>query len=78
MSSSPPDVPGADLHPRRQSVRDELETCRMSEGGPASTPESDIYTVLLAIATLLVLIATVLLAVRSQQFFGTWLPFGGA
>lgn len=50
----------------------------MSEGGPASTPESDVYTVLLAIATLFVLIATVILSVRSQQLFGSWLPFGGA
>ncbi len=49
----------------------------MSEG-PGSTPQSDTYTVLLAIATLFVLIATVFVSVRNQQLFGTWLPFGGA
>ncbi len=50
----------------------------MSEGGPTtSKPESDIFTVLLAIATLLVLLATVFISIRSQQLFGTWMPFGG-
>jgi len=50
----------------------------MSEGGPSpAKPESDIYTILLAIATVFMLIATVFISIRSQQFFGTWLPFGG-
>ncbi len=49
----------------------------MSDGGPVSAPESDIYTVLLAIATALVLLATVIVSIRNQQLFGQWLPFGG-
>lgn len=50
----------------------------MSEGGPApAEPQGDIYTILLAIATTLVLMATIFISIRSQQFFGTWLPFGG-
>ena len=50
----------------------------MSEPGPTSSPESDIYTVLMAIATAFVLFATVFMLVRSQQLFSHWLPFGGA
>lgn len=50
----------------------------MSEAGAApSKPQSDIYTILLAIATAFVLIATIIISIRSQQFFGSWLPFGG-
>lgn len=46
---------------------------------PGSTPaENDIYTILLIFATLLVAGATVYLAVRSQQLFGSWNPFSGA
>ncbi len=48
----------------------------MSEGGIPSAPESDIYTVLLAIAVVFVLAATVVVSVTSQKLFGTWLPFG--
>ncbi len=48
----------------------------MSEGGPPSAPESDIYTVLLAIAAVFVLAATVIISVKSQQLFGHWLPLG--
>ena len=48
----------------------------MSEGGPPTAPESDIYTVLLAIAVVFVLAATVVVSVTSQNLFGTWLPFG--
>jgi len=51
----------------------------MSEvGASTSNPENDVYTILLAIAALFLIIATVLLSLRSQQFFGSWLPFGGA
>jgi len=50
----------------------------MSEGVSApSKPENDVYTIMLAIAVLFLLIATVFISLRSQQFFGTWLPFGG-
>jgi hypothetical protein len=41
-------------------------------------PGNDIYTVLLIIATVLVAGATVYLAMRSQQLFGSWNPFAGA
>ena len=50
----------------------------MSEGGPApDRPENDIYTILLAVASLFMLIAVVFICVRSQQLFESWLPFGG-
>jgi hypothetical protein len=49
----------------------------MSEG-PASKPESDVYTILLIAATLLIAAATVFLCARSQQLFGDWNPFSGA
>jgi len=41
-------------------------------------PRSNVYTVLLIVATVLVVGATVYLAVRSQQLFGSWNPFSGA
>ena len=48
----------------------------MSEGGPSpSQAESDIYTVLMAVATVFVLVATVYISVRANDLFGTWLPF---
>ncbi len=48
----------------------------MSEG-PASTPESDVYTILLIVATLIIAAGTVYLGVRMNQLFGTWNPFTG-
>ena len=48
----------------------------MSEGGPPPTKaESDVYTVLIAVATVFVLVATVYTSIRSGELFGTWLPF---
>jgi len=44
----------------------------------AGKPESNVYTVLLIVATILVAAATVFLVVRSQQLFGSWNPFSGA
>ena len=49
----------------------------MNEGSNAR-PESDIYTVLLAIATVFLLFGTVFVSIRNQQLFGTWVPIGGA
>lgn len=50
----------------------------MSELGPSSAqPGNDIYTILLAIANIFVVVATVFMSVRSQQIFGRWLPLGG-
>lgn len=43
-----------------------------------SGPPNDIYTILLIVATVLVAGATVYLAMRNQQLFGTWNPFTGA
>lgn len=45
---------------------------------PAASPENDVYTVLLMFATILVAGATIFLAIRSQDLFGTWNPFTGA
>jgi len=50
----------------------------MSERPAGVQPEHNVYTVLLILATALVATATVYLAVRSQQCFGSWNPFGGA
>jgi hypothetical protein len=49
----------------------------MSEG-PSTRPDSDVYSVLLIIATLFVAAATVFLFVRSTQLFGSANPFQGA
>jgi hypothetical protein len=45
---------------------------------PGERAENDVYTILLILATVLVAGATIYLAVRSQQLFGTWNPFSGA
>lgn len=42
---------------------------------PSLRPESDIYTVLVITATVIVLAGTIFLLARSQQLFGTWNPF---
>lgn len=49
----------------------------MSEG-PIYKPESDVFTVLLIIATVLVLAATVFLIWHSNTTFGSWNPLSGA
>lgn len=49
----------------------------MSERPVSDRPEDNVYTGLLIIATVLVAAATIFLAVRSQQLFGSWNPFGG-
>ena len=49
----------------------------MTEIGPTpGRPESDIYTVLLILASIFLLVGTVVIAVRAQHVFGTWLPLG--
>lgn len=50
----------------------------MSESPGFRKAPSNVYTVLLMLATALVVGATVYLAVRSQELFGSWSPFGGA
>jgi hypothetical protein len=47
----------------------------MTERQPAGQPENNVYTVLVLTAAVLVLSATIFLAVRSQALFGTWNPF---
>jgi len=47
----------------------------MGERPASDQPENNVYTILLMIAALQVVGATVYLAVRSQQLFGTWNPF---
>ena len=50
----------------------------MGERPAGDRAENNVYTILLMIASLLVVGATVYLAVRSQQLFGSWNPFSGA
>ncbi len=47
----------------------------MSEGSVEASPENNIYTLLLLIATVYVGTGTVFLAVKSQELFGSWNPF---
>lgn len=49
----------------------------MTEIGPTpGRPDSDIYTILLMLATIFLLVGTAAIAVRAQHFFGSWLPLG--
>jgi len=50
----------------------------MTNGPTPSRPQNNVYTILLMLATVLVAGATVFLAVRNQQLFGSWNPFSGA
>ena len=50
----------------------------MSVSQTAGKPENNVYTVLLMIATIVVVAATVFLAISSQRLFGSWNPFSGA
>jgi len=45
---------------------------------PAGRPANDIYTLLTMLATVVVAAATIYLAIKSEQFFGSWNPFSGA
>ena len=49
----------------------------MREGGPSPTsPQSDVYTILVIIATLFLAVATVFVSVQAQHLYGQWLPLG--
>ena len=50
----------------------------MSGALAGGKPENDVYTILLILATVLVAGATIYLAIRGQQLFGSWSPFSGA
>jgi len=45
---------------------------------PNGQADNDVYTVLVVLATVLAAGATIFLAIRSQELFGSWNPFGGA
>jgi len=45
--------------------------------GPRYAPQDDLYTVLLIIATTLLLFGIIFIAVRSSQLLGTVLPSAG-
>lgn len=45
---------------------------------PAGRPENDVYTVLVMLAAVVVAAATVYLAIKGQQLFGSWNPFSPA
>lgn len=62
----------------RRNPTTERSGLSMSEQPAGGQPEHSVYTVLLILATVIVAGATVYLAVRSQQLFGSWNPFGGA
>jgi hypothetical protein len=42
---------------------------------PIGQPEDNVYTILLMIASVIVLVGTIYLVARHQHFFGTWNPF---
>ena len=50
----------------------------MSDKPADRKPENNVYTILVIVATVLVAGATIYLAIRSQQLFGSWNPFSGA
>lgn len=50
----------------------------MSEGPAPDRPPNNVYTVLVILATVVVAGATIYLALRSRQLFGSWNPFSGA
>jgi len=47
----------------------------MTDSQPEHQPGNNVYTVLAMLAGIAVISATIFLAVRSQQLFGTWNPF---
>jgi len=47
----------------------------MSDRPAGGRPENDVYTVLVALATLITTGAVVFMAMRSQVLFGSWQPF---
>ncbi len=47
-----------------------------SAGRIKVSPPITIYTVLLIIATLFMILGTVILAWKSNMLFGDWMPFG--
>lgn len=50
----------------------------MAEGPGVGRADSNVYTILVIITTVVMVGATVYLAIRHQQLFGTLNPFSGA
>ena len=44
-------------------------------GGQSPKPDSDVYTVLVMVATVFLAVGTVYVGVRGNVIFGNWLPF---
>ena len=44
-------------------------------GGPGVKPDSDVYTVLVMVATVFLIVGTVFVSVRANDVFGNWMPF---
>ncbi len=48
----------------------------MADTGPSDfRPSSNVYTVLVIVATIFLLAATVFTSVRAQELYGNWMPF---
>jgi len=48
----------------------------MADPNPSDVrPESDIYTILVIVATIFLVIGTLFVSVRAQELFGNWIPF---
>lgn len=44
-------------------------------GGQGPRPDSDVYTVLVMVATVFLVVGTVFVSVRGADIFGNWMPF---
>ncbi|HNO78064.1 MAG TPA: hypothetical protein PKN33_08380 [Phycisphaerae bacterium] len=48
----------------------------MADTGPSDLrPNSNVYTVLVIVATIFLLAATVFTSMRAQALYGNWMPF---
>lgn len=47
----------------------------MSDRPTSHQPGNDVYTILLMVATVMLIGSTIYLAMRSQELFGIWDPF---
>ena len=44
-------------------------------GSSGAQPDSDVYTVLVMVATVFLAVGTIFVTVRAHDIFGNWLPF---
>jgi hypothetical protein len=47
----------------------------MADPGQGTQPDSDVYTILLMVATVFLVVGTLYVSVRGNSLFGNWLPF---